>query len=43
MPGRLYKNLDELHRHLSGVMLRRHKRDVEDELPDRTVKTFFAR
>jgi hypothetical protein len=37
-----YKNLDELHRRLSGVMLRRRKRDVEDELPDRTVKTFFV-
>ena len=37
-----YKNLDELHRRLSGVMLRRRKRDVEDELPGRTVKTFFV-
>ncbi len=37
-----YKNLDEMHRRLSGVMLRRRKRDVEDELPDRTEKTFFV-
>ncbi len=37
-----YKNLDEMHRRLSGVMLRRRKRDVEDELPDRTQKTFFV-
>jgi len=37
-----YKNLDELHRRLSGVMLRRRKRDVENELPGRTDKTFFV-
>ena len=37
-----YKNLDELHRRLSGVMLRRRKRDVESELPGRTEKTFFV-
>ena len=37
-----YKNLDQLHRRLSGVMLRRRKHDVETELPDRTEKTFFV-
>jgi hypothetical protein len=37
-----YKNLDQLHRRLSGVMLRRRKRDVENELPGRTDKTFFV-
>jgi superfamily II DNA or RNA helicase len=37
-----YKNLDELHRRLSSVMLRRRKRDVEHELPGRTEKTFFV-
>jgi SNF2-related domain/Helicase conserved C-terminal domain len=37
-----YKNLDDLHRRLSGVMLRRRKRDVENELPGRTEKTFFV-
>src|SRR5208283_5960280 len=36
------KNLAVLHRRLGGVMLRRRKRDVEDELPGRTVKTFFV-
>src|SRR5262249_57062204 len=29
-------------RRLGGVMLRRRKRDVEKELPGRTVKTFFV-
>ncbi len=38
-----FRNLDELHRRLSGVMLRRRKRDVEKELPGRTVKTFFVK
>jgi superfamily II DNA or RNA helicase len=37
-----YKNLGELHRRLSSVMLRRRKRDVENELPGRTEKTFFV-
>ena len=37
-----YKNLDALHQRLGGVMLRRRKRDVEDELPGRTEKTFFV-
>jgi superfamily II DNA or RNA helicase len=37
-----YRNLGELHGRLSGIMLRRRKRDVEKELPGRTVKTFFV-
>jgi superfamily II DNA or RNA helicase len=37
-----YKNLDEMHRRLSTVMLRRRKRDVESELPSRTEKTYFV-
>ncbi|HME20890.1 MAG TPA: DEAD/DEAH box helicase [Acetobacteraceae bacterium] len=37
-----YKNLDELMRRLQSVMLRRRKRDVETELPGRTVKNFLV-
>ena len=37
-----YKNLAELRRRLQRVMLRRRKSDVESELPDRTVKTYFV-
>src|SRR5271165_297183 len=37
-----YKNLDQMHRRLGGVMLRRRKRDVEDELPGRIEKTYFV-
>ncbi len=36
------KNLDELHRRTSRVMLRRRKHDVEDDLPPRTDKNFFV-
>lgn len=36
------KNLGELTRRLEPVLLRRRKRDVEDELPARTVKTYFV-
>ncbi len=37
-----YRNLDVMHGRLSRIMLRRRKRDVEKELPGRTVKTFFV-
>ncbi|MCO6441067.1 MAG: DEAD/DEAH box helicase [Nitrococcus mobilis] len=37
-----YKNLDALHRRLHSVLLRRRKADVEDELPARTVNTYFV-
>lgn len=37
-----YQNLEELHRRLQPVMLRRRKVDVEAELPGRTVKTYFV-
>lgn len=38
-----FKNLEELHRKLKPVLLRRLKKDVEDELPDRTVNNFFVK
>ena len=37
-----YKNLDELHRRLRPVMLRRRKEEVEGELPGRTVNNYFV-
>jgi len=37
-----YRNLDELHRRLRPIMLRRRKDDVEGELPDRTVNNYFV-
>ena len=37
-----YKNLDELMRRLQSVMFRRRKRDVETELPGRTVKNYLV-
>ena len=38
-----YRNLDAMHRRLSrNYASRRRKRDVEKELPGRTVKTFFV-
>ncbi|MDD2236346.1 MAG: DEAD/DEAH box helicase [Kiritimatiellae bacterium] len=36
------KNLNELHRRISGVMLRRRKSDVEQDLPERTDKHYFV-
>ena len=37
-----FRNLEELAKRVSSVMLRRRKEDVEGELPGRTVKTFFV-
>ncbi len=37
-----YKNLNELHRRLKGIMLRRRKEDVEGQLPTRTVNNYFV-
>ena len=37
-----YQNLAELRRRVALVMLRRRKSDVENELPGRTVKTYFV-
>jgi hypothetical protein len=38
-----YKNLDELHQKVCTLMLRRLKQEVEGQLPDRTVNTFFVK
>ncbi len=37
-----YKNLDELHRRLRPVMLRRRKEEVEGDLPERTINNYFV-
>jgi superfamily II DNA or RNA helicase len=37
-----YKNLDELHKRLLAIMLRRRKEDVEGQLPGRTINTYFV-
>jgi superfamily II DNA or RNA helicase len=37
-----YRNLDELHRRLRPLMLRRRKEEVEEQLPERTVNTYFV-
>ncbi len=37
-----YKNLDKLHQKLRPILLRRRKQDVEGELPDRVVNTYFV-
>ncbi len=37
-----YKNLDELHRRLRPVMLRRKKEEVEGDLPGRTINNYFV-
>jgi hypothetical protein len=37
-----YKNLDELHRRLSPILLRRRKDEVEGQLPQRTDKHYFV-
>ncbi len=36
------RNLDELQRRLSTIMLRRRKAEVETELPERTAKNYFV-
>src|SRR5918996_3727849 len=37
-----YRNLDQLNAKIKPFMLRRRKTDVETELPERTVRTFFV-
>ena len=37
-----YRNLAQLHARIKPFMLRRRKDDVETELPERTVRTFFV-
>jgi superfamily II DNA or RNA helicase len=37
-----YKNLSELRRRLSPILLRRRKDEVEEQLPARTVKSYFV-
>ncbi len=37
-----YKNLDQLHKRLQPIMLRRRKEEVEGQLPGRTVNTYFV-
>ncbi len=37
-----YRNLGELYRRLQPVFLRRRKAEVEDQLPARTVNTYFV-
>jgi superfamily II DNA or RNA helicase len=37
-----YQNLGELHRRLKPILLRRRKEEVEDQLPPRTINTYFV-
>ncbi len=37
-----FKNLAELHRRLRPVLLRRRKDEVEDQLPPRTINSYFV-
>lgn len=37
-----YVNLDKLHKKLKPVLLRRLKKDVEEQLPERVVNNFFV-
>ena len=36
------QNLDELHQALSGIMLRRRKDEIAEDLPERTDKNYFV-
>ena len=38
-----YQNLSKLHQKLKTVLLRRLKRDVEEQLPERTINNFFVK
>lgn len=38
-----YKNLHLLHQRLKPILLRRLKKDIEDQLPDRTVTNYFVK
>jgi len=37
-----YRNLEELHRRIRPLMLRRRKEEIEDQLPPRTVNNYFV-
>ncbi|MBL3591187.1 MAG: DEAD/DEAH box helicase [gamma proteobacterium endosymbiont of Lamellibrachia anaximandri] len=37
-----YRNLDQLHKRLLPIMLRRRKEEVEGQLPGRTINTYFV-
>ncbi|MFK5987079.1 MAG: DEAD/DEAH box helicase [Pseudomonadota bacterium] len=37
-----YKNIHQLHQRLKPILLRRRKGDIADQLPERTVNTFFV-
>lgn len=37
-----YKNLNQLHKKLQPIMLRRRKEEVEGQLPGRTINTYFV-
>ncbi|MDP6515749.1 MAG: DEAD/DEAH box helicase [Alphaproteobacteria bacterium] len=37
-----YRNLDELHRRLKPIMLRRRKSDIAEQLPGRSVTNYFV-
>jgi hypothetical protein len=37
-----YRNLEELHRRIRPLMLRRRKEEIEDQLPARTVNNYFV-
>jgi len=37
-----YKNLEEMHRRIRPVMLRRRKDEIEEQLPGRTVNNYFV-